>query len=199
MKSLISHKQIILSIKSLAGFKSCFGKIGHFEFSLPYSMAPASIDDADLHDIPIFHVNKVQLSFHDAAGKITEVESIFHVCDHMFLAFMESCHSIKRLVVNVGNFGFGSKHPHRNVLLRSSTLPMFAYMNHRRHEPLSSIIYPYGLNLDELKTLSFIIIPLHSFETIMKATLRATAVGTLLRRRGRGTNFDATIYVLISS
>jgi hypothetical protein len=124
------REPIFFNINHLARFFACFGMIDHVILNIPRSLVPPSIRD-ELKDIPIFHTGGVEFQTNDQ----TVPDSQDFSYDHVFLALMSSCRSLKQLNVQVR-------------YLKTSTLIAFAYMCHHRQQPLSLISYPLELELE---------------------------------------------------
>jgi hypothetical protein len=140
MTSFITIQPLFLSVKSLAGLLSCFGKIESLSVSLPHSYTPLSIDDDELRDIPIFHAEELEFGSTEPIGEFDGLTDHSYRYDHMFLAFMGSCRSVKKLVL-------------QTYLVQASSVVMFANMCHRRQQRLVSVSCRQGYQLQELKNL----------------------------------------------
>jgi hypothetical protein len=159
INSLITGNQLNLSIKSLVAFLSCFGTIKRLETTLPYSFSPTSINDAELYDVPIFHVHELHLQY--PPQSVNQSVKMFSISnrtyDHIFSAFMDSCRSIKELYLDRHRSASDSvatlSDPNPCDQLQASSLITIASIYHRRRQPLSFISYPRKLNLNELKAL----------------------------------------------
>jgi hypothetical protein len=141
MKTLELYEPIFLNIKHLARFLSCFGKIVKLDLHIPYADIPA-IEADELIDVPIFHAEEVELR--TRKPEELEVDSQDFAYDHMFLALMNSCRSLKKLYAV-------------NKVLKASTLLIFAYLCHLRREPLVLLACSDMLDMQDLRhSLSYI-------------------------------------------
>jgi hypothetical protein len=144
-----------LGIESLAAFLSCFGIIKQLDISLV-----SLLGNADLHDIPTFHAHELHVHFPKIEGTVSEKVDMSRRYDDKFLSFMNSCRSIKKLSITWETETETSLT--HNMPIHAASVITFASNCQHRNQPLSSISYPCGLNLDALKPCCLIFIWNHS-------------------------------------
>jgi hypothetical protein len=135
MEVLALNIPIFINIKHLASFLSCFGKIGKLHLNIPYPTTQ-SMDTDELRGIPIFLAEDVTFRYTKPEGLIIGRRDFAY--DHMFLALMNSCRSLKSLHA-------------AKVPVKASMLITLAYMCHQRKQPLASMTCSCVQDMQDLK------------------------------------------------